>query len=43
MDMQITHHNHDLLLRLPKHPTIAGWFWLCYMIALVSFWVAVFG
>lgn len=23
-----------LLLRLPKHPTIAGWFWFAYFLAL---------
>jgi hypothetical protein len=23
-----------LLLRLPKHPTIAGWFWIAYFVAI---------
>ena len=39
--MQVAHHN--LLLRLPKHPTIAGWFWLCYFVGLVSLGWAIFG
>lgn len=24
-----------LLLRLPRHPTVAGWFWFSYLLALV--------
>jgi hypothetical protein len=23
-----------LLVRLPKHPTIAGWFWIGYFLAI---------
>ena len=29
-----------LLLRLPKHPTIAGYFWIAYFIALA---ILIFG
>jgi hypothetical protein len=33
--MQISHQFHQRpLLRLPKQPTIAGWFWFAYFVAL---------